>query len=120
GRLVEDGAGGWRMVEVAPHTSKPPLTSTSLHQPFYKLRRALRRATPLPHQPLPRRPRLGTGPGIVMPHEPLRVQLVPTVGAQRHRAAPLDQERRVAAHVPVRAHRYWHAEHRRLEHRMEP
>ena len=42
------------------------------------------------------------------------------IGRQRHRAAPLDQERGVAAHVPMGAHRDRDSEHGRLEHGMQP
>jgi len=44
---------------------------------------------------------------------------MPRIARQRDRGAPLDEESRVAAHLPMRADGDRHPEHRRLEHRVE-
>ena len=50
----------------------------------------------------------------------LRVQRLPAVGRHAHRPPTLDQDARVAAHLPVRADGHGHSEHRGLENGMQP
>src|SRR5947207_14464814 len=55
-----------------------------------------------------------------MPNEPLRVQRVSSVGRHPNGAALIEQQRGIAAHLPMRAERDRYAEHRGLQDRVQP